>query len=411
MTAPMKTKSTNFSESVLSLAAIACSTVVGSQIAAAQTTTSEIRLSSSAAYDSNPFLGIGNDTEVASFRLEMVPTIEHRDGVSAFKITAKAEHIEYSKRYDSVQNLAIELDARTQVNERIDVSTRLSAASLISNTSNSGLQAVIDPVDPQVPFPPVIDDITLFGTQQRRTTGSARTIVNYRLGQFDFLRLASGFDLQRTDRNTGFGNSDYISTSLTYNRQLNEQLSVGGMFEVSAGNFKYVQFGDSRTLSPQVVVNARIDSRWNAAGSFGVSFTRVELPTGQLNSTAFSGSGSLCYNDGRSAFCANGQRQLLPSAFGGLRRQLSIGTTYSTRLSSRDTLQTGTSIAEASTPLTGGFQKVKSVRVFGRYERRISEQLSAFASVAFDDSSAQFNSRKPNYQATLGISYRFGKIR
>ncbi len=410
MTARSRVRSTHIPGSILKVAAIAASPILVSQIAQAETT-SEIRLSSSAAYDSNPFLALGNDTEVASFRLELMPTIQHKDGVSDLRVTARAEHIEYAQRYDSVQNLGVQVDGRTRLSERADLSARMALASTVSSTNNLGLQTGIDPIDPEVPTLPIVQDITLFGTQQRRTTASAQTIASLRLGEYDYLRVASGFNIQRTDRTTGFGNSDFVTSSLTYGRQLNPQLSVGGSLEVSAGQFKYIQFGDSRSISPQIVINARINGRLSAVGSFGVSFTRIDLVAGTLNSTAFSGSGSLCYRDNLSSFCANAQRQLVPTALGGLRRQASVGTSYSVRLSNRDTLQTGTSFSEASSPLLGGFEKFKSVRVFGRYERQLNEKLFAFGAASLEDSAERSSVRKPNYQAMFGISYRFGRIR
>jgi hypothetical protein len=400
----------NIPATAVSAVAMAASFILGPQLARAQTT-SEIKLSSSAAYDSNPFLGLDNNSEVASFRLELMPTIQHKDGTSDVRVTASIEHIQYTRRYDSVQNLGFQINGRSRINERIDVSAQLSLASRVSSTSNAALQSPIDPVDPQNPELPIVDDITLFGTQLRRTTATARTTTSYRLGEHDFLQMSSGVNIQRTDRDTGFGNSDFFTHSLAYSRQFNPQLSVGAMIEVNAGGFKYIQFGDSRTLSPQIVINARLNSRFNASGSFGASFTRIDLPGGQLNSTAFSGSGNLCYNDNMSSFCVNAQRQVLPTALGGIRTQASVGTSYSTRLSSRDTVQTGTSFSQASSPLLGGFEKFRSIRVFGRYDRQINEKMMLFGAMLLDDSAQRSSGRKPNYQAMLGISYRFGKVR
>ena len=405
-----RAKPTTSLNNMLRFAAIIGAPMGGVGGAAMAETTSEIKASSSVGFDSNPFLGINGNTEAASFRLELVPTIKKSDGISDFTLSARAEHVEYSRRYDSAQNLGAQLIARTRVNERLEVSANLSAASVISTADNVGQQIGFEPSDPELPLPPVSNDITLIGNQQRRTSFGAQTTIQYRSGEYDQLRLSSSFDIQRYADNTGFGDSDYVSHNASYARQMNENLSLGGAIEVSAGDFKYIQFGDSRTISPQFVINARLSSRINVAGSFGVSFTRVDIPTGQLNSTGFSGNGTFCYKGSKTGFCINGQRQLVPSALGGLRTQTSIGSTYSRRLSTKDTIQAGASISRASAPLAGGFEKFNSVRLNANYQRRLNERLSLTASTSYTDSKQRLNTNKPNFQALLGISYRFGRI-
>ncbi len=397
-------------QTVLSFAAIVGSHVCGVSTASAETT-SDIRLSSSAGFDSNPFFGQNGNTEVASFRLEMVPTIKNDDGISEFTLSARAEHVEYSRQYNSAQNLGAQLNARTRINERLEVIVNFSAASVISTTDNTGQQIGFESADLQATLPIVENDITLIGTQQRRTNYSGQTLIQYRSGEYDRLKLSSSFDIRRYADNSGLGNSDFVAHNLSYARQMDENLSLGGAVEVSAGDFQYTQYGDSRTISPQFVINARLNSRINVAGSFGVTFTRVNLPTGQLNSTGFSGSGTFCYKDSKSGFCLNGQRQLVPSALGGLRTQTSIGTSYSRRLSSKDTIQAGASISRASAPLAGGLEQFDSVRVYANYQRRLTERLSLTGSTSYTDSTQQLTTSKSNLQVLLGFSYRFGRIR
>lgn len=410
MTIPNKAKSCTNITNILRVAAIIGSSMGWADSAYAETT-SDLKVSSSVGFDSNPFLGQNGNTEVASFRLELVPTVKKSDGVSEFTLSARAEHVEYSRRYDSAQNLGAQLSARTQVNERLEVSTQLTAASVVSTADNIGQQIGFEPNDPQAPISPVANDITLIGSQQRRTSFGAQTTIQYRSGEYDQFRLSSNFDIQRYGDQSGLGNSNFVSHNLSYLRQMNENLSLGGAVEVSAGDFKYIQFGDSRTISPQFVINARLSSRLNVAGSFGATFTRVDLPTGQLNSTGFSGNGTLCYKGSKTGFCLNGQRQLVPSALGGLRTQTSIGTSYSRRLSTKDTIQAGASVSRASAPLAGGFEKFNSVRIYGNYQRRLTERLSLTGSTSYTNSKQRLNTNNQNFQALLGISYKFGQSR
>ena len=157
------------------------------------------------------------------------------------------------------------------------------------------------------------------------------------------------------------------------------------------------------------MVKARLSSQFEFNSSLGASFTSVETPLGKTNVTAIAGTGSLCYRGDLDNFCVNGQRQTLPTAIGGVRTVTSLGTSYSLKLSSRDTFQTGTSYSRASTPITGGTDNFESVRIFGRLERSLNDRARIYVLGAYSNSSDGFFESRSNIQAQLGITIRYGK--
>lgn len=373
-------------------------------------TQSQVVVSASGGYDTNPFLAFGGDRDVASFRLEMVPTISTSDGISSLSVSGRVEHVEYTRIYDSADNLSVNVTANHRLNERVRVSARVAISSSISTTDftrplgNSDLE----PADPALP---VDDDITLLGERQRRNSASAEANLDYTLSPFDQLRWSSYIQAQRYPGSTRLQDSDYASQRLSYSRQINENLSLGAVVDASVSNFKDGRVGDSTLISPQISLGLKLSPRVQLSGNFGLSFTRTKLAVGEDNSTGLAGNLQACYKGSLSNFCLNAQRQVLPSAIGGARTQSSVGASYSVRLSERETLQLGGSYAKASSPLTGFGGDFDSVRSYARYERQVTEKLRLFASAGYSDSRDNLSQKRSNVQGTIGISYKFGSVR
>lgn len=372
-------------------------------------TTSGVSVSASAGFDTNPFLGISNDSEVASFRLEVAPSVSYSDGVSEINLQTRAEHIEYLGKSGSAQNLSTSVAARHRLNERTTVTANFGLASSESQSDFIELQNIPgQPLNPGLPDG-LVDDITLLGTQTRRTAVTAGGSIVYQPSQFDEISFSSDLNLERYPRNSGLDDYDSVSQRLSYSRVLNESVSVGGMLEYSVGDFKYIRFGDATTLSPKFLIKARLGGRFDLNSTLGASFTSVNTPQGELKTTAIAGSASLCYRGAQDNFCINGQRQTVPTAIGGVRNITSLGTSYSVKLSSRDTFQSGTSYSRASAPIIGGTTKLDSLRIFGRLERRLNERAGIFVSGAYSNSSDTLSIKRSNIQAQLGITIRYGR--
>lgn len=373
-------------------------------------TGSDVSVTASTAYDSNPFLAFGGDTDVASFRLELAPSIYRSDGISSLKVSGRIEHVEYMRLYDSAQNLSANVSASHRINERLDVSAVVAISSSVSTTDFAGpIGGGEEPGPEGLPLP-VDNDITLLGDRQRRNSAAADASLRYTPSEFDEIRWSSSVRASRYG-SARLEDSDYASQRLAYSRRINSGFTIGGLVDASVSNFKDGRIGDARTLSPQLSVSAMLGTRLQASGSFGLSFTRTELAAGRDTSTAITGNGSLCYKGSLSNFCLTGLRQVLPSAIGGVRKQTSIGTTYSLRLSERETVQLGGNYSTASAPLAGVGGDFESIRGYARYERLLNERTRLFASAGYSDTSDDLGVRRSNFQGAVGITFKFGSTR
>ncbi|MBU0864245.1 MAG: hypothetical protein KJ789_06030 [Alphaproteobacteria bacterium] len=374
-------------------------------------TGSDVAVTASTAYDSNPFLAFGGDTDVASFRLELAPSIYRSDGISSLKVSGRVEHVEYMRLYDSAQNLSANVSASHRINERLDVSAVVAISSSVSSTDFAGPigGGGEEPGPEGLPLP-VDNDITLLGDRQRRNSAAADASLRYTPSEFDEIRWSSSVRANRYG-SARLEDSDYASQRLAYSRRINSGFTIGGLIDASVSNFKGGRIGDARTLSPQLAASAMLGTRLQASGSFGLSFTRTELAAGRDTSTAITGNASLCYKGSLSNFCLTGLRQVLPSAIGGVRKQTSIGTTYSLRLSERETVQLGGNYSTASAPLAGPGGDFESIRGYARYERRLNERTRLFASAGYSDTSDDRGVRRSNVQGAVGITFKFGSTR
>lgn len=398
----------------LSLAGIAGLSFVSE--AQAETVRS-VQARATTAYDTNPFLFFGDDTETASFRLEILPTFSRSDEVSSLSVSVQAEYIEYTQNYDSVQNGSINLVATEQVSERLQMNASFSVASAIQATNNDqqvlgqGLDGSGVPVLPIDSDLLLDDDITLLGQRQRRNSVSARGSLSFAFSQYDTIEWSTVTSVQRFASGIGLNNSDYTEQRVGINHRFSDDLVVGGSVAASFSNFNNGGQGDAQVVSPQIFFRAKLDPRITATGNFGIAFTRIEANPGSVTSRAFSGNGSLCYQGTRSNFCLTGQRQVLPAAIGEVLIQTSIGTTYSARLSERATLQLGGSYSKASTPLQGARRDLESIRVYGRFERMLRERIRFFANAGYSDTVDDIGGRRSNIQGSIGIAITFGNSR
>ncbi|AVA15404.1 hypothetical protein C3E99_17465 [Sphingopyxis sp. MG] len=367
-------------------------------------------MTGSTAYDSNPFLAFGNDTETASFRLELAPSVYRSDGISSLKVSGRVEHVEYMRRYDSAQNLSANVAASHRISERLDATANFSISSSVSTTDFVGPIGVGDEGGSDDLPLPIDNDITLLGDRQRRNQSAADATLRYTPSEFDEIRWSSSARANRYGA-ARLQDSDYASQRLAYSRRINDGFMIGGLVDASISNFRDTRVGDARTLSPQLSVSALLGARLQASGSFGVAFTRTNLAVGRDTSTTFAGNATLCHKGSLSNFCVNGSRQVLPSAIGGVRKQTSAGAAYSLRLSERETVQLGGSYSVASAPLAGAGGDFESVRGYARYERLLNERTRLFASAGYSDTSDDLGARRSNIQGAVGIVFKFGNTR
>lgn len=365
-------------------------------------------VSASAGFDSNPFLSERQNPEVASLRLQLAPRLEQSDGRSTLRAVGRLEHVEYLGRYRAIQNYGADVSGVHRLSERVEISagTLLRSDILASDLTSPVLGS--GSIDPNLPTIPGGNDVTVLGQAQRRNQFGANAGLRWTPSTRDELRFSSNF---RADR-FGDGNlsdSNFYAQQLRYSRQLSDSLSIGTVVDAGIIDFAGPAFGDTRTISPQALVVAKLGDRLTASASFGVAVSRVELQGGNQTDTAFAGNLSLCRQGQRSSLCATGSRQVLPSAIGGARLQTTGGLSYSLRVSERDSFQLGGSYATASEPLAGVGGNFESINAFASYERRLNERMRLQARTGYIDTSGQGGLDASNFQALVGISITLGR--
>jgi hypothetical protein len=392
-------------------------------------TTENVTVSAGGGFDSNPFQGVNPDSEVASFRLELAPSISHNNGRTEVTLAAQATHIEYFGKYRATQNVGANLAVQHSVNERTEISAAVSASTSIASSevgfisgnvgqlSPASSASQVTPVSPANtvvfagPATPIVDDITLSGRQTRRNSASAQVSVSHQITDYDLLRWSSSATLQRYPRSNGLGELNFVAQQLDYTRKINSKLELGAATEVSYGDFRYTRFSDALAVSLQLTAKGRLNNMFEYSGRLGTTFSRINLLQGNQKYVTLSGDATLCYQQSWNSLCVYGQRELVPTAIGGMRTQTSIGTSFSTRLTSIDTLQTSVSYLKASAPLTGGLSKLESYRMFGRLERRLNKKMHAFVSAAYSTNDSPEIARRSNFQGLFGIAYSFGRMK
>ena len=364
----------------------------------------------SAGYDSDPFLAPGGQgAAAASVRLQVAPSISRQGERNSFRLSGRLEHIEYLGSYDSLQNYGADFAATHKASERLefDLGLLFNSDNLATNLSNPFFNSDLSP---GTPVPPVGNDITILGQQQRRTSYGANGGLTYILSERDELRWALNARAERFGSN-GLTDSDFVSQQLRYSRQVGEGFTVGAMVDAGLINFSDSALGNAKSVSPQLVASAPLSPLLKLSGSVGVAITRTEFGALKETSTALAGNLSLCRQGERSNLCINGSRQVLPSAIGGARVQTIGGLSYSFRLSERDSLRLNGSYSTASEPLAVAGGNLESINGSVRFERQINERLQFFASGGYLNASGNSQGNASNYQALVGITFNLGNTR
>lgn len=373
-------------------------------------TTQSVAATASAGFDNNPFLAPGGQsTAAASTRLQLAPTITRKGERTNLRLSGRLEHIEYLGQYDSLQNYGADFAVSHRANERValDGGLLFSSDNLATNLANPFFSN--DPA-PGTSVPPVGNDITVLGQQQRRTLYGANAGLNYTLSERDELRWTLNARAERFGSN-GLTDSDFLSQQLRYSRQVNEGLAIGAIVDASLINFSDAAFGNAKTVTPQLFTTISLSPRFTLSGAVGLAITRIELGGLEETNTALSGNLSLCREGERSNLCINGSRQVLPSAIGGARVQTTGGLSYSFRLSERDSLRINGSYSTASEPLAVAGGDFESINGSVRFERQLDERFRLFVSGGYLNASGNLQANASNYQALVGIVFNLGNSR
>ncbi|MEO0870552.1 MAG: hypothetical protein AAFY19_01140 [Pseudomonadota bacterium] len=371
---------------------------------------SDLKVTASAGYDSNPFLIETEDSAAPSIRVQLAPTLSSQTRRTSVRLSGRAEHIEYLGTYDSIQNFGADLTASHLANERLEIESGLNINRSVPATAIDDAAAG-DNTSPDAP-PPVSDtDITVLQQGRQQTRFGANAGLTYTLSERDQLRWSLTGQAQRFDEDE-LTETNSFGQRLEYVRVLDEGVSIGASVDMNLIEFTAPANGNARIISPQIQMTAALTPRLELAGSVGVAYNSIDIEGLEDTSTTVAGNVSLCHRDEYSSLCINGSRQFLPAAVGGATLRTNAGVTYSLRISERDTLRLNGSYAVSEvSDVANQAQDVENVNAFVRYERRLNEGLRLFVSGSYRNVSRDFTDDVANVGALIGITFDLGRSR
>ena len=368
----------------------------------------------------NPYLFDGGDTSSVSATVSVSPTMTVRDEAGDFRLTGFAQHEEFFSRYPSAQNFAVDasydrrLNAQLSVNAGVGFNSSITGANQLffGNPIGGG---IVDPT-----LPPILEDLTLNGLRQRRTSFQTQAGLVLKPGARDqwTLDYSGAFTRYPSKSSSNFLNDfDYYGQTLGYTRTLNSRTSIGASLGVSRTNYRGLSQGDGLIISPQLTASTKLDSRWTLSGSLGTSITRTTTLTGRETATTLAGSLSACRGGERSTFCLTGSRSALPTSFGGIRAQTAVGVSYSRRVDELSDISASANYSRASEPLfntTGAgltSQSVDYVATSVTINRKLNQRLSGYISGGYSESFEKLRNQRANFQVSAGIKFSLGARR
>lgn len=385
--------------------------VVGAALAAtpflltgarAGSVTSGMSASGSLGYQTNPFLLETPEAGVARGDLSLSTFVEDRTARSSLRVGANVGYSKFSRLYRDSINLGAQVGYSNTLTRQLSVRAGLTMNSSIGGSYFTD-PAFSTPL-PTDPVPPVVD-ITLVGLQSRTTSVAASTGVTFTPDSRNSFTLGHNASITRFPDGAGRNEYSSISQNASYSRVFSSRLNVGASVNVARVNYFGSEFGDAVIISPLINGSLRVARNWTLTGGVGFSSTRVNVFGGKLTSTDLSGNLSACRTDTRTNWCLNASRSTGASSFDGVRTTTSYSTSYSYKLSSRDTLSASAGYSRASVPQFSTRSATSYLTGSANYSRRLSSRISGQIIGGFTRST--FEGTRSNAYASIGINYNF----
>lgn len=408
--------------------------------ALAQTTETRLSadVSSTLGYSNNPFAVTGSDTGAGFVSVDIRPQLRVLREKGVLTVTADANVQQYFNRYTRSDNYSGGLDYSFVPAEHIQAHLNASIQSSLIGSNNDFINTfptatqttptvgtgtgigtgIVDPIN-ALPNN-TGTDIALFGIGARRRSINGGGDVTATLSARDVV-TASAFIVDSRFSNTGATGSaattigDYTGYGGTigYSRQLNSRVQAG--LQGSGSRYDYTTVGgDTNVYSIQATTTARINEYWTLNGALGISF--IDRQVGG-NTTALSGSASLCRRGVRVNYCLNANRSVLPTGVIGTQISTTVGGSYAYRVTEFSNITASADYSRNSVPrgTTGtinnfGFGN-EYARVAVGYDRQLRQRLRFISSVNYRKVFGGFTNRPSDFGGQIGLALRLGDIR
>jgi hypothetical protein len=384
--------------------------------ASAQNVRSEVVVSAGGAVVDNPYLDETDSGVTAAATIEVRPRLTYDSSVTQIDLTALAQGKAYADRYDFEDNYGVSTNLRHRASERVQLRASGAFSSAVARGTDlfPGEFPVDGPALPETPGPLPIDDITTFGQRGRTNTLSLGTGVDYTIDARNRLTFDNTYQRLSVDQ-AGAADYSIFQGEARYTRILTERTSVGVIAGYQISDYSDPLIADARSVLGLASISHRLGEAWSLTASAGVNRTRIEASAvgPARTQTTVASRVNACRRDSREALCIEFRRQPQATAFGGVRTSTAASLNYNYRLSEYETITLGGSYSRSSA-LGNGLTLTPAatfVGVRGRYDRRLSERLSAYAETGVDRIDRDDLSVEPRKMVGVGISYTFGRPR
>jgi hypothetical protein len=373
--------------------------------AARADTNSGITVSGGLEYSSNPYLLNANAASVARGRVSVSPFVEERTARSTLRVATDASFSKFSRQYRDAVDLTAQVGYDNRVTSQLSVRAGIALTSSIGGQYNS--VPVFGAIPPGQTVPPIID-ITVVGLQDRTTQAQASAGLTYNIDTKNSISLGYDGTILRYPSAVNRDEYSSVGQNVSYSRVINSRVTMGASVGVTRVNYFGTRVGDAVIISPSINGNLRLSQQWTLSAGVGVSNSRVNLFTGRLSSTNFSGNLNACRTDSRSNFCLNAGRSSGASSFDGVRVTTTAGASMNYQLSARDTISASGGYSRSTAPRTifgGATYDYLSGQT--SLARKFSDRLTGTVTGGFTQANLQ--GRRSNAFASIGISYSFGR--
>jgi hypothetical protein len=366
-------------------------------------------------YSTNPLLAADGDTGSAFGRFSLYGYHGWTTERSATSVSGFVENSSYFNRYGNQQVFSLSANTRYSANEKLTLFGNVGLSGDIGGQLGSRFYGVptgsVTP-DPAIPPTVVVIDPNLYGLNQRQYTLSGSAGANIVMSPKDSLTITAGAQRLFVD---GSNTLDYTSynTTVGYNRQINERLTVGGRLLVQYADYMWGR--SIFEIGPQATVNARLSEQWDLSAAVGLVRTTQDFGMlGIDNSSTLNLAldGSLCRQLEYERICAKVARRTQSSVIGSAPISTTASLDYYRKLGAKDSIQGTASVAR-----TGAYRLVNQTAgstfytLSAAYDRLINDRISGGVQAAW----RKLSNAGPDPRSDLGgsvyLRYRLGDIR
>jgi len=366
-------------------------------------------------YSTNPLLAFGDNTGSAFGRVSLYGYHGWSTERTATSLSAYVENNAYFRRYGNKQVFNLSANTTYAANEKVKLFGGLNFSGDIGGQLGSryyGTPTGSVTPDPAIPSTIVIVDPNLYGLNQRQYTLSGNAGANIVLSPKDALTVTVGAQHLFVAQTNELDYTSY-NTTVGYDRQINERMSVGGRLLVQYADYK---FGRSIfEIGPQATVRARLSEQWDLNAAVGFVRTTQDFGIAGIDNSSsinLALDASLCRQLEYERICARAARRTQSSVIGSAPVSTTASLDYYRKLGAKDSIQGTASIAR-----TGAYRlaNVNGSSTFytvsAAYDRLINDRLSGGVQAAWRKLSFSGPDPKTDIGGSVYLRYRLGDVR